>query len=63
MAGGQDSQGKGPSQKCCLGLLYYSQVLQAEGKEPVRQVGVVSSMKLHNLLPVLTCCPSAGVPG
>jgi hypothetical protein len=35
MAGGQDSQGKGPSQKCCLGLLYYSQVLQAEGKKPV----------------------------
>jgi hypothetical protein len=52
MAGGQDSQGKGPSQKCCLGLLYYSQVLQAEGKKPVRQVGVVSSSSSETAQPV-----------
>jgi hypothetical protein len=23
-------------QKCCLGVLYYSQALQAEGRKPVR---------------------------
>lgn len=42
-------QGKPPAQKCCLGMLYYSQVLQAEGKKPVRAAWVVllfCSMKL-----------------
>lgn len=24
-------------QKCCLGVLYYSQALQAEGRKPVRR--------------------------
>jgi hypothetical protein len=59
MTGGQDSQGKGPSQKCCLGVLYYSQMLQAEGKKPVREAGVISSMKLHvprsHMQPVCRC--------
>jgi hypothetical protein len=30
-------------QKCCLGLLYYSQALQAEGQKPVRCGTAVAS--------------------
>lgn len=33
---------KQPQQRCCLGLLYYSQALQAEGQKPVRTFSVVS---------------------
>jgi hypothetical protein len=30
-----DISSKTPQQRCCLGLLYYSQALQAEGRKPV----------------------------
>lgn len=30
------SANRDSKQKCCLGLLYYSQALQAEGQKPVR---------------------------
>jgi hypothetical protein len=38
-----DISSKTPQQRCCLGLLYYSQALQAEGRKPVRQSTVVVS--------------------
>lgn len=38
-----DNTSKTQQQRCCLGLLYYSQALQAEGQKPVRQSTVVVS--------------------
>lgn len=32
-----DTSSKTEQQRCCFGLLYYSQALQAEGRKPVRQ--------------------------
>lgn len=41
-----------PQQRCCLGLLYYSEALQAEGKKPVSREGRVCV----DLMLLLLCC-------
>jgi hypothetical protein len=40
----QPASSSKPQQRCCLGMLYYSQALQAEGQKPVRR-GVACSRR------------------